>query len=317
MKKIITVLFAVLVSTVSVAKEPVLEMVIPFAPGSTTDALARYNARALTDAGITSVVLNKPGASGVLGSRYVANTTNVNSTLLTVSSGGVIGALMSPDQVKLDFLSDFDQITLMTVDPMVIAAPLNSPYNNAKELFDAIKKNPGKVSFGAHTQTAAIIINSLMHKNKTEVLEVPYAGGAKVNLALLSGEVDFALLSYAEASELYEGGKLKYLGVATKQRLSFAPNVHTLVEQGISLSEDDNAVVFIGVFAPKDMDPALKTRVHKIITANLKADLATNNRFKSAKVVASTPLEFKVFIKRYVDASTEKAALYRTTHPMK
>lgn len=317
MKKIITVLFAVCVATSAMAKDSVLEMVIPFAPGSTTDALARYNAKVLSDAGIPSVVLNKPGASGVLGSRSVATTTNVNSTLLTVSSGGVIGALMSPEEKKLDFLTDFDQITLMTVDPMVIAAPKNSPYNSAKELFDAIKKNPGKVSFGAHTQTAAIVMNSLLHKTNSKVLEVPYAGGAKVNLALLSGEIDFALLSYAEASELYDGGKLKYLGVATKKRLSFAPTVPTLLEQGISLSEDDNAVVFIGVFAPKDMDPELKARVHKIITANLKADLATNNRFKSAKVIASTPLEFKVFIKRYLDANKEKAELYRSTHPLK
>ena len=316
MKKIISILFGVLAMS-AFAQEPIT-MVVPFPPGSSTDSLARYNAKALTNAGIPTVVLNKPGASGVIGIRHVAEAKNKNSMLLTTSSGGVVGNLMAPDGTQVNLSKELDPITLMTVDPMVIVVPENSPYKNVKDLIADIKRRPGEVKFGQHTQTSALFINSVLQKFNGRVLAVPYNGTGPNNIALLGNQVDFALISYSDGKALYDSGKFRYLGVATKRRLDYSAEIPTLLEQGINLTEDDNAVVFIGVFAPAGMDAELQARINKIITANIKADRYTYVPFRTVKVVASSQQELKTFIHNYQDFLTRTCGLidlYYKTNP--
>ena len=316
MKKIISILFAVLAMS-AFAQEPIT-MVVPFPPGSSTDSLARYNAKALTDAGIPTAVLNKTGASGVIGIRHVAEAKNKNSMLLTTSSGGVVGNLMAPDGTQVNLSKELDPITLMTVDPMVIVVPENSPYKNVKDLIADIKRRPGEVKFGQHTQTSALFINSVLQKFNGRVLAVPYNGTGPNNIALLGNQVDFALISYSDGKALYDSGKFRYLGVATKRRLAYSAEIPTLLEQGINLTEDDNAVVFIGVFAPAGMDLELQARINKIITANIKADRYTYVPFRTVKVVASSQQELKTFIHNYQDFLTRPGGLidlYYKTNP--
>jgi putative tricarboxylic transport membrane protein len=316
MKKLISILFAVL-ATSAFAQETIT-MVVPFPPGSSTDSLARYNAKALTDAGIPTAVINKTGASGVIGIRHVAEAKNKNSMLLTTSSGGVVGNLMAPNGTQVNLSKELDPITLMTVDPMVIVVPENSPYKNVKDLIADIKRRPGEVKFGQHTQTSALFINSVLQKFNGRVLAIPYNGTGPNNIALLGNQVDFALISYSDGKALYDSGKFRYLGVATKRRLAYSAEIPTLLEQGINLTEDDNAVVFIGVFAPAGMDAELQARINKIITASIKADRYTHVPFRTVKVVASSQQELKTFIYNYQDFLTRSGGLmdlYYKTNP--
>ena len=316
MKKLISILFAVVVSS-AFAQDPIT-MVVPFPPGASTDTWARYNAKVLTDAGIPTVVLNKTGAGGVIGIRHVAEAKNKNSMLLTTSSGGVVGNLMAPASTQVNLSKELDPITLMTVDPMVLVVPANSPYKNLKDLVADIKRRPGEVKYGQHTQTSALFINSILQKFNGRVLAVPYNGSGPNNIALLGNQVDFALISYSDGKELYEGGKFRYLAVATKQRLPYSAEIPTFLEQGVNLTEDDNAVIFIGVFAPAGMDPELQARINKIITANMKADRYTYAPFRTVKVVASSQAELKTFIHNYQDFITRPNGLmdlYYKTNP--
>lgn len=314
MKKLISILFAILVVTSAFAEE-VTTMVVPFPPGSTTDALARFNAKVLSDAGIPTVVINKPGAGGLIALRYVADVKNKNTTLLTTSSGAVVASYMAPESQHVSFSKDLEPITLMVADPMVVVVPANSPYKNLKELIADIKKRPGKVVYGAHTPTSSLFVNGMLEKFNGQVLEVPYNGAGPNNIALLGNQVDFAFISYSDGKELYDSGKFRYLGVATKQRLTYSAEIPTMLEQGINLTETDHAVVFIGVFAPAGMDPALQTRINKIITGAMKAERYTYLKFRTTKVYGTTPQEFEKFMAQYKSAMAPGVATYVKAHP--
>jgi tripartite-type tricarboxylate transporter receptor subunit TctC len=317
MKKIVVFLFALFATTTALAEEPIT-IVVPFPPGSNTDSWARYNAKALVENGIPAVVINRPGAGGTIAIRAVAEAKNKNSMLLTTSSGAVVGNLMAPESQQTNLLKDLDPITLMTVDSMVVVVPANSPYKNLKDLIADIKRRPGEVKFGQHTQTSALFVNYFMQKVNGKILAVPYNGTGPNNIALLGNQVDFALISYGDGKELYEAGKFRYLGVATKSRLPFSAEIPTLSEQGIKITEDDNAVVFIGVYAPAGMDPALQARINKIITSNVKADRYTYAPFRTVTVVASTAQEFKTYTQRYQEFFTRPGGLmdlYYKTNP--
>lgn len=313
MKKLVSILFAVFALSSAFAEE-VTTMVVPFPPGSTTDALARFNAKALTDAGIPTVVVNKPGAGGLIALRYVADVKNKNTTLLTTSSGAVVASFMAPSEQQVSFQKELDPITLMVADPMVIVVPANSPYNNLKELFADIKKNPGKVVYGAHTPTSSLFVNGMLDKFGGKVLEVPYNGTGPNNVALLGNQVDFAFISYSDGKELYDSGKFRYLGVATKHRLPYSAEVPTMLEQGINVTEADHAVVFIGVFAPAGMDPELQTRINKIIVAAMKAERYTYIKFKTTNVFGTSQQEFGKYMIQYKNAMTPGIEKYNKTH---
>jgi tripartite-type tricarboxylate transporter receptor subunit TctC len=314
MKKLISVFFSMLVVT-SVFAEEVTTMIVPFPPGSTTDALARFNAKAMSDAGIPTVVVNRPGAGGMIALRHVADVKNKNTTLLTTSSGAVVASYMAPDAQQVSFSKDLTPITLMVADPMVIVVPANSPYKNLKDLFNDIKKRPGKVIYGAHTATSSVFVNGMLEKFNGQVLEVPYNGTGPNNVALLGNQVDFAFISYSDGKELYDAGKFRYLGVATKQRLTYSAEIPTMLEQGVNVTEADQAVVFIGVFAPAGMDSELQARINKIITSAMKSERHTYIKFKTTNVFGSSPEEFGKFMSRYKDAMQPGVEKYLKTHP--
>jgi tripartite-type tricarboxylate transporter receptor subunit TctC len=310
MKKIVFFLSTVFIAATSVIAQEVTTMIVPFPPGSTTDALARFNAKAMSDAGIPTLVVNKPGAGGLIALRSVTNVKDKNTTLVTTSSGAVVASYIAPDGQQISFSKDLEPITLMIADPMVIVVPANSPYKNLNDLTEDIKKRPGKVVYGAHTVTSSLFVNSLLQKFDGKVLEVPYNGTGPNNNALLGNQVDFALISYSDGKALYEAGKFRYLGIATRQRVSYSPDLPTMLEQGVDLTEDDNAVVFIGVFAPAGMDPELKSRINKIIVSAMRAERNTNIRFKDTNVFGSTQQEFGRFMDRYKKSMNPKVERY-------
>ena len=314
MKKLVSILF-VMLSATSVFADEVTTMVVPFPPGSTTDALARFNAKALSDAGIPTVVVNKPGAGGMIALRYVADVKNKNTTLLTTSSGAVVASYMAPETQQVSFSKDLDPITLMVADPMVVVVPANSPYKNLKDLFADIKKRPGKVIYGAHTPTSSLFVNGMLEKFNGQVLEVPYNGTGPNNIALLSNQVDFAFISYSDGKELYDADKFRYLGVATKQRLSYSAEIPTMLEQGVNVTDADHAVVFIGVFAPAGMDPALQARINKIITSAMRSERYTYIKFRTTNVFGSSPEVFGKFMAQYKDAMRPGIEKYLKAHP--
>lgn len=224
-----------------------IELVVPFAAGGGTDAMAR----AMSDASRSHlsqplVVLNKPGAAGAIGLTEVAN----------AKADGYKLALVTADMVIIPHLNltkttyqNFTPIIQLNADPAAITVNANSPYNTVEEFLAAARAKPESIQVGNagtgsiwHLATAA-----LEDKTGAKFGHIPFNGGNPAVLALLGGHIDAVFVSPAEVIQYVKAGKLKTLAVMADQRVTGFENVPTLKERNVDLSIG----TWRGIAAPK------------------------------------------------------------------
>ncbi|GAB1577555.1 tripartite tricarboxylate transporter substrate binding protein [Bordetella petrii] len=233
-----------------------IELVVPFAAGGGTDAMAR----AMSDASRAHlpepiVVLNKPGAAGGIGLTEVANS----------KPDGYKLALVTADMVIIPHLGltkttygKFTPIIQLNADPSAITVAADSPYNTIEEFLDAARAKPetmqvGNAGIGSIWHLAAA---ALEDKTGAKFNHIPFNGGNPAVLALLGGHIDAVAVSPAEVIQYVKAGKLKTLAVMADQRVAGFENVPTLKERNIDLSIG----TWRGIAAPKGTpQPVLDT----------------------------------------------------------
>jgi len=233
---------------------PVISLVVPFAPGGIADVTARPFAKELSKYIDSAVVVdNRPGAGGALGIAYVARQRGSASTLLLALSSIVtipIADSATGKESSYD-LQDLKPIARITAEPPVLAVRADSPYHSIEDVARVARARPGQISFSSSGifGTTHIAQAMLWQELQLDMLHVPYGGGAPSLRALLAHEVDVTAQGPAVLLPHVQAGRVRLLGQWGRERLAIYPDLLSFLEQGI----DVEFYIWAGLFAPLDL----------------------------------------------------------------
>jgi len=244
-------------------------LVVPSAPGGTTDFTARLVADSLQRAlGQPVVVDNKPGASGNIGNQFVAKARPDGHTLLVAYSGFQVGNPHLFPNAGWDPIKDFTPVVMMTRAPQVIAINGNLKANTVAELVAFAKANPGKLNYASSGNGSIQHIAGELFKQLTGtfITHIPYRGAGPAVQDLIGGQVDLFITTPASVVQHVRSGKLKALAVSSASRLTALPQVPTATEAGLKGFALDSWFALYGPAGlPADVVQTLNTEIGKIL----------------------------------------------------
>ncbi|WP_084451653.1 Bug family tripartite tricarboxylate transporter substrate binding protein [Roseateles chitosanitabidus] len=273
-------------------------LLVPFPAGGSTDMLAREMSAKLQEKwGKTVLVDNRPGATGTLGTSMVKRAAPDGYTLLVSSLGPFVIAPHLLKNVQYDALKDIDLLTVAIQAPNVLVVPAGSPMKTVKDVIDALKKSPDKVSFASSGNGSSDHLTAELFwlQTGTSGLHVPYKGGSPAITDLIGAQVDASFQNVNAVLPHIQSGKLRALAVTGDKRSSVLPNVPTLSESGIKGAD---VYSWQGVAAPKGLPPALRAQIQQALVAALQ-DPALKKKFAEIGIetVANTADQAQAFQK--------------------
>lgn len=246
-----------------------VKLIVPFAAGGPTDALARNLAEGLRIHLSKQVVIeNKAGAGANIGAEFVANSPADGYTLLFGTSGPLAINVSLFGKINYDPIKSFDPVIMVGKIPNVLAANPEVPVKNLNELI-AYAKSGKKLSYGssgvgASTHLAGELLNS---RAGIDLLHVPYRGAAPAMNDVIGGQIPFIITDAFVASSQIKAGTIRPIGVTTKERTALLPDVPTFDEQGLTGFDSS---VFFGVVVPKGTPPEIVATLNRAFVAALK-----------------------------------------------
>ncbi len=275
-----------------------VRFIVPFAPGGSTDLLARFLAQQLASPlGQTVVVDNRAGAGGVVGAEIAARAPADGYTIVLGSAGPLTINPNVRDKTPYDTLRDFEPITLATISPFTLVVHPGSPAKNVKELIALAKAKPGELNFGSagNGSVGHFSTEQFMALTGIKLVHVPFKGAGPAVIDLLGGRLNLMFENLPTIQPHVRSGKLRMLAVGTKQRSALAPEFPTIAEEGVP--GYDSATVF-GVLAPAKTPVAIITRLNREMVTILKsADGKAALAARGLEAVGSTPQEYQAQIK--------------------
>jgi tripartite-type tricarboxylate transporter receptor subunit TctC len=237
-------------------------VVVPFPAGGSVDGVARILVQKLNETvGQHFIVENRPGgASGIVGASAVAKSPPDGYTLLESASVHVINPLLYKN-VPYDVVNDFTPIMLLADGPLLVSTPPNVPANSLRELFDLVRKDPQKYTFGTTSIGSAshLAIELLKREAKLDTLVIPYKGTAPALTDLMSGQIQLLADPMLSSLPLAQGKKTKALAVTSLKRVASAPEIPTVDESaGFKGFE---FVSWYGLWAPKNLPPDIARKL--------------------------------------------------------
>lgn len=268
-----------------------ITMIVPFPAGGSADAVARLIAQRLGDKlGQSVVVDNRGGAGGNLGTDAVARANPDGYTISLSTSGPLANNKFLYKNMAFDPLKDLTPVAAVGEIPMGIAVNPGVKADSLKALLDLARAKPGKISVGnPGTGTIGHLTTELIRMQaKVDLLTVPYKGDAPAITDAIGGTLDAVVMPITALIPQLQSGKLKGLAVTSRQRFAGLPNVPTAIEQGL----DTQATVWFAVVGPRNLPPAIVSRLNKEINAILATPEArtTLARFGAAPM-GGTPQE--------------------------
>lgn len=281
--------------------ESPVSIVVPYAPGGSADALSRLIAQQLgSKLKGNVVVVNKSGASGMIGEAFVAQAKGDGYTLLYDATPLSINPFLH--KLSFDPQKDLSPLTLVSLTPMLLVVPKSSPFNSLEDVIKAAKANPGKLTFASGGQgTVQYMAGELFSQGAgVKMLHVPFKSGGPAITATVGGQVDMMFANLPGVSGLIKNGDLKALAITSPERHANFPQVPTIAEKAI---KGYQAHEWNGMFAPKGTSPEIMAQLQAAIKQVLEMP-EIQARFKSlgASIIASTPAEFK----KYMDNESAK-----------
>ena len=274
-----------------------VRIVVPFTPGGSTDIIARaLGAELQAVMGQAFVVENRGGAGGTVGCEVVAHAAPDGYTLLM----GHIGTLaVNPFLYRLsyDTVTSFAPVVLAAVVPNVMVVnPRKVPVNGVAELVALAKRRPRALTYGSggNGSAAHIAMAAFNLATGTEMTHVPYRGTAPMMNDLIGGTIDLTFTGGPPALPPVRAGLLRALGVSSPRRLSGAPDIATLDEQGIA---GFDATQWYGLLAPAGTPRAIVERLNGEATRILRGEaLRPRLEAEGAEATPGTPEAFRDFI---------------------
>ena len=274
-----------------------LRLIVPFAPGGSSEIVARALAGEMSKTiGQSVFVENKPGAAGNIAMQEVANATDEHTLIL-----GHIGTLAVNQYIfsKLPYdpIKDFTPITLISKVPSLYVVHPDLPVKNLKEFVAYAKANPAQLNYGSAGNGSAghLAFEYLKMTTETFVLHVPYRGTGPMLTDLLAGRLQAAAVGAPALLQFIKAGKLRCIATGTSTRLPQLPDVATVAEQGYKGFE---MTQWYGLLAPSKMAKANIDKLEKeAITATRGKIVSDKLSQDTALAVGNTRAEFEAFIK--------------------
>lgn len=286
-----------------------ITLLVPFAPGGSTDLLGRAIASALSASlGMPVVVENRPGGgTTVAAKRLVRAAPDGHTLLLASTSTMVIHPLLNPSP-GFDVDHDFAGISMLALAPMVLVSRARSQFNSAMDLVKVAQLKPGQLNFASPGYGTSLHLAAELFAATAglQLVHVPYRGSQQALQALLADEVQFYFDLIPSAKPLIDAGQLNALAVTHRQRASALPNVPTLFEQGW---RDFDASARFALVAPAGTPVSTVELVNQAVAKAL-ADASLKTRFanQGMELVASPP---QAVLAQFAKDRTEWAPLVR------
>ena len=273
-----------------------IRFVVPFAPGGSSEIVARTTAAELTKAfGQTVYVENKPGGGGNVAMQEVARADDQHTLIL-----GHIGTLaVNPyifDKLPYDAIKDFRPISLLAKVPSLYVVHPDVPARNMKEFVALAKAKPGRLNYGSAGNGSAghLAFEYLKMASDTFVLHVPYRGTGPQLTDLLAGRLDAAAVGAPALLQFIKAGKLRCIGTGTAQRIAQLPDVPTVAEQGFPGFE---MTQWYGMLAPASLPQAAADKLSAAAAKAIKEPTSLERLNADAAIaVGGTAAEFAKFI---------------------
>lgn len=281
-----------------------VRIVVPFAPGGTTDLLARAMAPELQKAfGQAFVIDNRTGAGGNVGADIVAKSPADGYTLLmgTVGTHGINRALY--EKMPFDPIKDFAPITLVAAVPNVMVVNAEKAremnINNVQDFIRVAKASPGKLNMASSGNGTSIHLAGELFKSMTGtyMIHFPYRGSGPALMDLVGGNMDVMFDNLPSAMQQIKAGKLKALAVTSAQRSPALPDVPTVEQAGGPSLKGFEASSWFGLLAPAGTPPEIVNRIQQEVAKALAAP-AFKEKLQAQGAIPSgiTPAEFAKLI---------------------
>lgn len=265
-------------------------LVVPFAPGGSTDVVARLLAQKLGELWKQTVVVdNRAGAGGNIGAAAVAKAAPDGHTLL-MASGSIL--TVNPHlyaSLPFDPKKDFAPITNVATGPMVVAVHPGSEFRDLKGLVARAKAEPGKINFGSAGPGSQVHMAAerLAFTAGIDLAHIPYKGESAALTDLMSGQVQVVVGNIGAATPLVTGGKLRALAVTSAERSKMLPDVPTVAESGYPGFENAG---WFGLLAPAGSPRGAIERIQRDTAAVLaQPDVAARLSAIGMSAVGNTP----------------------------
>jgi len=279
-----------------------VRLVVPFAPGASTDIIARLLGQKLGESlGQQFIVDNRPGAGGGVGAEAVAHAAADGYTLMLTNPGPAINSILLRKKPSYG-LDDFSGIVYIGSAPLIAVANVKFPANDMKELIAYAKANPGKVTWGSSGSGSNphAALEQLKAVTGVNITHVPYKGTAPALTDTVSGQIDGLYTTTISAESVIKSGRAKVLGVAGPKRAAVIPNIATFAEQGIRGADN---LLWIGMVTtakvPRGIVDKLNREMNRILqTAEVK------QRFDQLgiDIEGGTPDQFDKFIRAQAES---------------
>ena len=244
-----------------------IHLVVPFAPGGSSDVLARLLAKEIEPKlGQPVLVENRAGAGGSVAAGHVAKAPADGHTILLVAAGHAgMGALY--DKLPFDPVADFAPVIGLTTAPVVVVVNAQSRYKTMQDLVAAARAEPGKLNCaggGGGATVTNLAFELLKSELKLSITAVPYKGSAPALTALIGGEIDCDSDATASALPFVQAGKLRALVVSTDKRIDLLPDTPTVAE---TVLPGFNVSIWTGLLAPKGTPAPVVDRLYREFNA--------------------------------------------------
>lgn len=275
-----------------------IRIVVPFAPGGTTDIVARAVAADMSKAfGHAVSIENRAGAGGNLGSDAVAKAAPDGYTLLVGAvSPQAINVTLYPN-MPYDVMRDFEHISLLAAVPNILEVHPSVPVRTVKELIDYAKARPGKLAYASSGSGTSIHLSAELFKTMTgvDMLHVPYKGSAPAVADLIGGQVQLMFDNLPSSIQQVKAGKLRGIAVTTARRSPAMPDLPTIAESGLPGYE---ASSWFGMHAPAKTSKDIVNKLYQTVARSLRTpEMIERLTSQGADPVGNTPEQFTEFVR--------------------
>ncbi|MGH8619823.1 MAG: Bug family tripartite tricarboxylate transporter substrate binding protein [Burkholderiales bacterium] len=296
---VLTVLMLSLAATAAAQTYPgkSVRVVVPFAPGGTSDFVARIFAGGLSkELGQQFVIDNRGGAGGTIGADLAAKSPADGYTLLLFNIAMAFGpALYSP--LAYDPVNDFAPVSMLGSAPSVLLVNPALPARTLSEFLALARAKPGALDYGTGGvgSSGHLAVELLQSMARVKFTHVPYKGGGPAFQAAMSGEVAFLIETAGPVVPQIKAGRLRALGVTSAERLSLLPDVPTLAQAGL---KGYAYTTWYALWAPAKTPPAIVTRLNQAVQKVAgQADIRSSLQSSGVEPDPSTPAQLDAHVR--------------------